>query len=83
MKINNKIRYRSIKNSSPMTQFKRYLLGRNYQNRKREIMMPNALRQMFIDAWKEEEMKVRQVSVRKITREQLDEVMNKNKRVHA
>ena len=50
---NNKIRYKSMKRSSPLVQYKRMLLGKRYQNGKGT--MPRGLLKKLMVAWDEYE----------------------------
>lgn len=50
---NNKIRYKSMKRSSPLAQYKRFLLGKHYQNGKGT--MPRGLLKKLMVAWDEYE----------------------------
>ena len=47
----NKIRYKSMKRSSPLAQYKRMLLGKRYQNGKGT--MPRGLLKKLMVAWDE------------------------------
>lgn len=42
MKITNKTRYKSMKKSSPLAQYLRFIRGNHYQNRK-NIVVPKAV----------------------------------------
>lgn len=55
--MNNKIRYKSMKRSSPVTQYKRYLLGKHYAYdfRTRHISpmpIPKTIRDMIVENMK-------------------------------
>lgn len=51
--MNNKIRYKSMMRSSPMVQYKRFLLGKHYQNRMAETMpMPGTIQRMIAEQFK-------------------------------
>lgn len=66
---NNKVRYKSMKKSSPMVQYKRFLLGKHYRNFKRAIApIPGTLRKEIADAWNAHWEKMTTVRSRNITR---------------
>ena len=47
---NNKIRYKSMKRSSPMVQYKRFLLGKHYRNFKSAIVpIPKTIQVQIAD----------------------------------
>ena len=51
--MNNKIRYKSMKRSSPNAQYKRFLLGKHYQNRRADTMpIPGTIHRMISEQWK-------------------------------
>ena len=53
--ICNKIRYKSMKKSSPVTQYKRYLLGKHYSYGYRTISpmpIPKTIRDMIVENMK-------------------------------
>lgn len=55
MKKNNKIRYKSMKRSSPVTQYKRYLLGKHYCYGFRTLSpmsIPKTIRDMIVENMK-------------------------------
>ena len=58
MKKNNKIRYKSMKRSSPFTQYRRYLLGEHYcYGYKTDSIfpmpIPAKIRELIAEAWDE------------------------------
>ena len=54
-KMNNKIRYKSMKRSSPLAQYKRMLLGKHYRNEKgfSRLVIPKAMQKHIEEQWKE------------------------------
>ena len=53
---NNKIRYKSMKKSSPLAQYKRMILGKHYRNENgfsRFPTMPTAMQEHVKEQWKE------------------------------
>lgn len=63
----NKIRYKSMKRSSPLAQYKRMLLGKRYQNGKGT--MPRGLLKKLMVAWDEYEEIWSHVQTVKVERE--------------
>lgn len=49
--INNKIRYKSMKRSSPMVQYRRMILGKHYRNGLNSIVLPKAIQERVKEQW--------------------------------
>ena len=71
--MNNKIRYKSMKRSSPMTQYKRMILGKHYRNgygvsasRMFGIPIPKALEKRIKEQWLEFQKTIKPVQIRAV-----------------
>ena len=48
---NNKIRFKSMKKSSPLAQYKRMILGKHYRNGLNSIAIPKAIQERVKEQW--------------------------------
>lgn len=74
---NNKIRYKSMKRSSPMVQYKRFLLGKHYTYGFRKsvtgIPIPKVLQERIAEQWNEYQRRWSHLYGTKIERVQHEE----------
>ena len=64
--MNNKIRYKSMKRSSPLAQYRRMILGKHYRNGLNSIVIPKAIQERTKELWLEFQKTIKPVQIRAV-----------------